>query len=511
MSAIVVPPTVPPAVPPTVHPILGNLSDIQGDVWSKGFPKYNETYYLFTIKQERAADFARALRNMVTHQPHLISNLPTVKNNWAEIVTHKQAAGSAGSKKERLPMPNALIAFTYKGLETIQSGLASPKSLKLVMIRDRTDPSFASGMRSDARLNDPTTDLDPLFADTEVIHGMLKVAGSCIHDVNKRLHDIQTLLGRGSVINDVAGGSEGRLDGATRQEPHRGKEHFGFEDGISQPLMDGVDDDKAVLATPIMVTDPKILLVTKDTRTSEGGIPRPDWMHQGSFLVFRKLEQNVKAFHDLTKDYEKYGCKSPDHMGAKLMGRWPSGAPITVPDYHTSDAPAADHEKVKRMNDFSYERLDAPPHMCPLAAHIRKTNPRMPSDSNNADPGFQFSKMIRSGIPYGPDYKPGEVESPESKRGLLFVCYQGYIELGFQHMQSFWCDNKDFPPGKESGVDPIIGQASSPEDMKTKITEGKEAVVLPTGISQLVTFRGGEYFFVPSLLALRGALSESKV
>jgi len=102
---------------------------------------------------------------------------------------------------------------------------------------------------------------------------------------------------------------------------------FGFEDGISQPLIDGVDDEKVVLATPIMVTDPKIIVVTNNTRVFQGGgITRPDWMSQGSFLVFRKLEQNVKAFQDLlTKDFKKYGCKTADHLGAKLMGRWPSG------------------------------------------------------------------------------------------------------------------------------------------------------------------------------------------
>jgi hypothetical protein len=109
-----IPPTIPPTVPPTVHPILGNLNDIQGDLWSKGFPKYNETYYLFIINN--AADFARALRNMVTQRPHLISNLPSVKSNWVDIKEHKASADSGTGK---LPVPNALIAFTYKGLETV--------------------------------------------------------------------------------------------------------------------------------------------------------------------------------------------------------------------------------------------------------------------------------------------------------------------------------------------------------------------------------------------------------
>jgi deferrochelatase/peroxidase EfeB len=122
--------------------------------------------------------------------------------------------------------------------------------------------------------------------------------------------------------------------------------------------------------------------------------------------------------------------------------------------------------------------------------------------------------MIRAGIPYGSDYVPGEVESPETKRGLLFACYQGFIEDGFQHMQSFWSNNGDFPPGKGAGVDPIVGQVPDGEEMRVDIGEGNPGkerleVVLPTGKERLVTFRGGEYFFVPSIKALRGVLSDA--
>jgi hypothetical protein len=92
------------------------------------------------------------------------------------------------------------------------------------LIGVRTDPAFGGGMKSDSRLNDPTTDLDPLFANTDAIHGMLKVAGSCSQDVETRLEEIQVALGRGTLISDVPGGNEGCLDGATRKKPHRGKE-----------------------------------------------------------------------------------------------------------------------------------------------------------------------------------------------------------------------------------------------------------------------------------------------
>jgi hypothetical protein len=73
-----------------------------------------------------------------------------------------------------------------------------------------------------------------------------------------------------------------------------------------------------------MYTDPRLLIVTGDTKR-ESSIPRPPWMENGSFLVFRKLEQNIKAFEDLTEQWEKKGCESKEHMGAKLMGRWKSG------------------------------------------------------------------------------------------------------------------------------------------------------------------------------------------
>lgn len=70
--------------------------------------------------------------------------------------------------------------------------------------------------------------------------------------------------------------------------------------------------------------DPELLIVTKET-AKESTDSRPDWMYDGSFLVFRKLEQDVGAFEARTKEWSEKIKQSKEYVGAKLMGRWPSG------------------------------------------------------------------------------------------------------------------------------------------------------------------------------------------
>ncbi len=133
--------------------------------------------------------------------------------------------------------------------------------------------------------------------------------------------------------------------------------------------------------------------------------------------------------------------------------------------------------------------------MCPAAAHIRKTNPRRDFPPQSGDANV---RIIRNGIPYGFDYKAGD----KSKRGLLFACYQSRIEQGFQHMQQAWSNTITFP-NENTGLDPIIGQGERPA--KTSITDMAMAVAPP----QLVTLKGGDYFFVPSIDAMKGDLTDT--
>jgi len=104
---------------------------------------------------------------------------------------------------------------------------------------------------------------------------------------------------------------------------------FGFMDHISQPLMEGIDDINPIKPSFSMVTDPEVLIVLENTHSEAG--KRPEWMYNGSFLVFRKLEQNVAGFEKLAQTFADHGCKSKAHMGAKLMGRWETGMYLCWP------------------------------------------------------------------------------------------------------------------------------------------------------------------------------------
>jgi deferrochelatase/peroxidase EfeB len=95
------------------------------------------------------------------------------------------------------------------------------------------------------------------------------------------------------------------------------------------------------------------------------------------------------------------------------------------------------------------------------------------------------------------------------KRGLLFACYQSSIENGFQHIQQNWCNSDVFPATEAAGIDPIIGQWQPTEKSKERKDSmmtigGLRAPLLP----ELVTLKGGEYFFVPSIKALKMVLGQ---
>ena len=107
------------------------------------------------------------------------------------------------------------------------------------------------------------------------------------------------------------------ISGKVRPAPFKGHEHFGYNDGISQPAIDGID--KAPKGQDTI--EQGVILCNRGSNAGR----HPDWMTDGSFMCFRKLEQNVPAWNKFLVDASNTLGTWSDQLGARLIGRWKSG------------------------------------------------------------------------------------------------------------------------------------------------------------------------------------------
>jgi hypothetical protein len=221
------------------------------------------------------------------------------------------------------------------------------------------------------------------------------------------------------------------------------------------------------------------------------GVP---WARDGSFLVFRRLKQDVGAFHTFL---HTFAPAEPALLAAKCVGRWPSGTPI-LDDAEGKKEKAAIARKEFISNDFTFEG-DPEGKVCPVAAHIRKVYPR---------DGDQTHRLLRRGIPYGePSFSsPTAPYCDKVDRGLLFLAYQTSIVDQFEHLQK-QANNPELDK-KEIGYDPIIGQN---KDSNPRTFNAGQLDPLKLPERAWVTPTGGGYFFAPSIEALQmlGETSDS--
>lgn len=107
-----------------------------------------------------------------------------------------------------------------------------------------------------------------------------------------------------------------------------------------------------------------------------------------------------------------------DLLGARMIGRWKSGAPVDLSPTVDDPTLGADPE---RNNNFNYghllSSLNTDQSRCPFSAHIRKTRPR--SDQLNLN---LLNQGTRGGIPFGPEVSSTEASSGQTtqERGLAF-------------------------------------------------------------------------------------------
>lgn len=344
----------------------------------------------------------------------------------------------------------------------------------------------------------------PPFRPGAGVHACITVAADEVQDLDETVTEI------GEQVSACGCSIVFQERGETLPGPLRGHEHFGFKDGISQPAIDGYDDPPQPNEPPAVPAGEFVLgypSVQAPTPAPVG----PLWMN-GSFAVFRRLLQDVAAFRTQAAAGVP-GSNPPlnsDQTGAAMVGRWPSGAPLAT-------APAADHDDAEVTNAFQFKAApfsDDDGQKCPRFAHIRKVNPRDETTPTPATDDSKLHRMIRRGIPFGQPLPEGQADDGKP-RGLHFFSVVGDLVRQFEFVQSQWLNEPNFPNGQPgptqntyspspqvppTGPDPIVGEHDAGEPCLLTQASGQHPFPIT---AQLVKLTAGEYFFVPSLSAVK--------
>lgn len=534
-----------------VEPVL-ELDDIQG-IAVPGFFKPHQT--LLGVRSRDDDQGARALRTLAGA---LSGRVATGRVTLDDRRAFRRQRGLRPTGFHRPPVRGTVlvaVAFSAHGLGLLTPGASAIES-----------DAFANGMPSrSSLLGDP---IDPRSEGNvsrwvvgkpgEELDALIVVAGDHRARVDSCAADIKALIRAHRRALEISYEERGDV----LPNPFRGHEHFGFDDGVSQPGIRGRASEKArdyitdrhidashvpaawlfgyagqdlvwpgefVLGYPATSPDP---LIPGPPSWSD-----PPWTRNGSFLVFRRLRQDVGLFWRTMREEARRLSSEPgfaelteDRLAARLIGRWKSGAPVNrVPgsdnphlgknrfanNYFRFDADSEPIELRDGTRDpFPLAKADPVGVTCPWAAHIRKVNTRDSASDMGSRNSTYDRRVLRVGIPFGPHlndrYAPRKEDPADGDRGLLFLSIQASIEDQFEFLSARWI-NDDARPKMPGGNDMIIGQNAPAENEVRRCTifgsDLHRGEV--TAARQWVIPTGGGYFFVPSVGALRNVLGDT--
>jgi Dyp-type peroxidase family len=266
---------------------------------------------------------------------------------------------------------------------------------------------------------------------------------------------------------------------------------FGFADGLSNPAIEGSGMPASNPQEPPIKAG-EFFLGYLNEFGEMPPMPTPEMLgRNGTYLAVMKIHTRVAAW----RQYLRANAASPaeeEGLAAKMVGRWPSGAPLTLaPD---GDDPELGGD-LRRNNAFLYAADDPRGLKCPMGSHVRRMNPR---DSPVLGV-TRLHRVFRRGTAYGPMLPEGVLEDDGVDRGIMFVFVGADLERQFEFVRKEWVDNGLFI-GSKGEKDPLIGA----NDGSGQFTIPREPIRLRLkGLPAFVTTRGGEYFFAPGLRALR--------
>jgi Dyp-type peroxidase family len=504
---------------PGSDPLLDG-ADIQGNI-IPGFRKRQQLFVAFSLTTH--ADMRGALRAIA----------PAI-TPLADVMRRRDVRKRALRTRSLAPPDATLwanVALSVRATDAL--GLTSVRSLDLALV---------AGMVP-ARTGDPTNRLlpdgtpNPAHPTNWVVGGpnrpldllLIFASDGDIEDQTRALTDAVAAHGLTRISEDKGA----LLDGDV--------EHFGFQDGISQPGVRGdveIDGVRRPITTRYGVpaqggfeygrpgqrlADPDQFLVDPMSASE---------LSNASLLVYRRLRQDVKAFDEDTAAMAGFisshgAAVTPDQLRAATVGRLPSGQPLMRPQ-----AAGAAVEPLFALNHFNFETdvpalvltdgehiaaaaADSSPIIgvrCPAWAHIRKVNPRDLGTNLGGEAETLGFQMLRRGIPFGRPYDRRQPDAPvnATERGLLFLSYQRSISQQFETLNTNWMNDDRAPVG--FGHDLLVGQfnaaGASPPKQATFQRDNRPEVAF-TAPRQWVTPTGGAYLFAPSISLVRRLASRT--
>lgn len=534
---------------PPAEPIL-DTAEIQGNI-VPGFSKPHQGVLALTLGDVGGAKaWIRALLPEIT-------TLAQSMDSRVKVRAHR-GLGADRLAALATPTPGVddawlNVAFSRAGLTKLLAG--GPHSADVAAF---TDPGFQRGLASRSALlgdpTDPSAEGNParwLFGGPGREADVLLMCGADREDSGQAL------------LDEVREGAQMRGASVLYEEMgHKrdaiGKEHFGFQDGVSQPGVRGrlsADPDSFLTQR---VIDPSYIpqawlyglpgqdLVwpgefifgypgsAADPLTAGAvRLPGPHWSRNGSYLVFRRLRQDVAAFWSFATSFAEglskrpgFGGVNAEWLASRLVGRWPSGAPVArLPDCDdealgvdrlanndfgfAADATSAPLAGVTGRGSWPVAKADPVGLTCPLASHIRKVNAREVANDMGGRHASFGRRILRRGLPFGPalDDRPGD-DPVDCDRGLLFACYQTSIQDQFEFLCSAWANDLK-RPRSPSGFDMVIGQNGRPGARRARSATllGRDAgAATVVTMTDFVVATGGGYFFSPSMSALERVL-----
>ena len=372
------------------------------------------------------------------------------------------------------------VAFTYHGLEALGVPQTSLDSFA---------PEFREGMAARAALLGDVGESSPEHWEPPLGSADVHVAIAALSPDAARLEAAAEQARRAHT--ELPG-----VEVVWRQDCYQlatGRTSFGFKDGIGQPAVEGSGrPSTSPRERPLKAGE--IILGYPDETGELPPMPTPEVLgRNGTYVVFRKLHTKVAAYRRYLRD-RAASRDEEDLLGAKMVGRWQSGAPLALAPDHDDPELGAD---ARRNNDFVFGD-DPRGFKCPVGAHARRANPRDAMDQDGSV-DVRLHRMIRRGTSYGPVLPQGALEDDGADRGIIFVFAGAHLKRQFEFVKTQWLNDGIFI-GAPLEKDPLVG----PNDESSGFTIPQRPIRRKLqNLPPFVVTRGGEYFFAPGLRAMR--------